>query len=280
MLVLQEVQLGEQDRNLLGTFANQAALAVDRAQLREQALRARLLEEIDRWRSALMGAASHDLRTPLASIKTAVSSLRQDGASSTEPIGPNCSSSSSPRSDRLARLVTNLLDMTRIESGALELARRCISFEELVDEALRVRRPGRPSPVTRDAACRPSPASHRPRPHQPGPGQPAGECRAAVTRAARSGSAARVAPGTTAPGRDLGGRRRAGIATEDRERRIRDVQPERRRGSGRARAGHRQGFRRGPRGAIWIDPEVDPGARVVFTVPGEAFVRREPEACA
>ena len=77
MLVLQDVQLGEQERNLLGTFANQAALAVDRAQLREQALRARLLEEIDRWRSALMGAASHDLRTPLASIKTAVSNLRQ-----------------------------------------------------------------------------------------------------------------------------------------------------------------------------------------------------------
>ena len=77
MLVLQDVQLVEHERSLLGTFANQAALAVDRAQLREQALRARLLEEIDRWRRALMGAASHDLRTPLASIKTAVSSLRQ-----------------------------------------------------------------------------------------------------------------------------------------------------------------------------------------------------------
>ena len=77
MLVLQDVQLVEHDRSLLGTFANQAALAVDRAQLSEQALRARLLEEIDRWRRALMGAASHDLRTPLASIKTAVSSMRQ-----------------------------------------------------------------------------------------------------------------------------------------------------------------------------------------------------------
>ena len=53
---------------------------MDRAQLREQALRARLLEEVDSWRSALMGAASHDLRTPLASIKTAVSSLRQPDA--------------------------------------------------------------------------------------------------------------------------------------------------------------------------------------------------------
>ena len=87
MLVLQDVQLVERERSLLGTFANQAALAVDRAQLSEQALRARLLEEIDRWRRALMGAASHDLRTPLASIKTAVSSMRQVDAQP-EPRGP------------------------------------------------------------------------------------------------------------------------------------------------------------------------------------------------
>ena len=66
LLVLQDVTLAEVDRRLLGAFANQAALAVDRAGLREEALRARLLEEVDRWRSALMGAASHDLRTPLA----------------------------------------------------------------------------------------------------------------------------------------------------------------------------------------------------------------------
>ena len=75
MLVLQDVELAEQERSLLGTFANQAALAVDRAQLWDQALRARLFEEVDRWRRALMGAASHDLRTPLASINPAVSSL-------------------------------------------------------------------------------------------------------------------------------------------------------------------------------------------------------------
>ena len=73
---------------LLGTFANQAALAVDRAQLREQAVRTRLLEEIDRWRRALMGAVSHDLRTPLASVKAAVSSLRQVDVRLSETTGP------------------------------------------------------------------------------------------------------------------------------------------------------------------------------------------------
>ena len=55
MLVLQDVRLAGPDRSLLGTFTNQAALAIDRALLREQALRTRLLEEIDRWRNALDG---------------------------------------------------------------------------------------------------------------------------------------------------------------------------------------------------------------------------------
>jgi two-component system sensor histidine kinase KdpD len=136
MLVLQDVQLAPRDRALLGTFANQAALAVDRAQLREQALRARLLEEIDRWRGALMGAVSHDLRTPLASMKTAVSSLRHPGTT----LGPRDRAELLElielQSDRLARLVTNLLDMTRIEAGALELRPTIIPFDELVGEVL------------------------------------------------------------------------------------------------------------------------------------------------
>jgi two-component system sensor histidine kinase KdpD len=136
MLVLQEARLAEEDRSLLGTFANQAALAVDRAQLREQALRARLLEEVDSWRSALMGAASHDLRTPLASIKTAVSSLRQPAANLTGNDRSELLELIEIQSDRLARLVTNLLDMTRIEAGALEVRVAPIEFDELVDEAL------------------------------------------------------------------------------------------------------------------------------------------------
>ena len=60
---------------LLRTYCNQAALALERSQLRRQAMRSELLEEVDRWRDAMMGAVSHDLRTPLASIKTAVSTL-------------------------------------------------------------------------------------------------------------------------------------------------------------------------------------------------------------
>jgi two-component system sensor histidine kinase KdpD len=136
ILVLQDVELEDEDRNLLGTFANQAALAIDRSRLREQALRTRLLEEIDRWRSALMGAASHDLRTPLASVKTAVSNLRQADARLTAEDRAELLELIEQQSDRLARLVTNLLDMTRIEAGALELRPSAMPFEELVDEAL------------------------------------------------------------------------------------------------------------------------------------------------
>ncbi len=136
LLVLQDVDLAGEDRSLLGTFANQSALAIDRARLREQALRARLLEEIDRWHRALMGAASHDLRTPLASVKTAVSSLRQADAQLTEADRAELLELIEHQSDRLARLLTNLLDMTRIEAGALELRPTVMPFDELVEEVL------------------------------------------------------------------------------------------------------------------------------------------------
>ena len=178
---------GERERSLLGTFANQAALAVDRAQLREQALRARLLEEIDRWRRALMGAASHDLRTPLASIKTAVSSLRQVDAHLSPEDRAELLELIELQSDRLARLVTNLLDMTRMEAGALELRPTAIAFDELVDEALAslggIVTPGR---VAVDAPVGPAAPASRSRPHEPGPGERARERRPAVAPTAAS----------------------------------------------------------------------------------------------
>jgi two-component system sensor histidine kinase KdpD len=136
MLVLHEVQLARQDRALLGTFANQAALTVERSRLQEQALRNRLLEEIDRWRGAMMGAVSHDLRTPLASIKAAVSGLRADGGRMQEADRAELLELIELQSDRLARLVTNLLDMTRVESGALAVRPSPVQADELVEEAV------------------------------------------------------------------------------------------------------------------------------------------------
>jgi two-component system sensor histidine kinase KdpD len=130
------VAFARQDRALLGTFANQAALAVERATLQDQALRTQVLEQIDRWRGAMMGAVSHDLRTPLASVKTAVSSLRREDVTLTAVDRAELLELIEVQSDRLARLVTNLLDMTRIESGALALHRDVFPFDELVSEAI------------------------------------------------------------------------------------------------------------------------------------------------
>ena len=83
-----------------------------------------------------MGAASHDLRTPLASIKTAVSSMRQVDAQLSPEDRAELPELIELQSDRLARLVTNLLDMTRLEAGALDLRPMTVGFTGLVDEAL------------------------------------------------------------------------------------------------------------------------------------------------
>jgi two-component system, OmpR family, sensor histidine kinase KdpD len=275
MLVLQEVQLGEQDRNLLGTFANQAALAVDRAQLREQALRARLLEEIDRWRSALMGAASHDLRTPLASIKTAVSNMRQEGAQLGPADRAELLELVEQQTDRLARLVTNLLDMTRIESGALELRPTTLGLEELVDETLAslggIVAPDRVTvdvpadlPLLRIDHVLIS--------------QVLANVLENADRLSTGPSpirvAARVAPGSAGDRVEISvSDDGPGIAPEDRDR-VFDMFSQNG-GGGRAGLGLAiaKAFVEAHGGRIWIDPGVTRGARVVFTVPGEALVR-------
>ncbi len=123
-------------RALLRTYANQAALALERAGLREQVLRNELLEQADRWKDALVSAVSHDLRTPLATVKAAVSELRRSDAHLGEADADELLRLIETQSDRLARLVTNLLDLTRISAGALELHREVVPVDELVVEAL------------------------------------------------------------------------------------------------------------------------------------------------
>ena len=126
----------KQDHELLRAFANHLASALERAQLREQAVRAQLLDEIDRLRRALVGAVSHDLRTPLATIKVAASTLLDSQAALRGPEAKELLGLIDLQADRLNRLVSNLLDMTRIQSGALELRRRPTTLSELFDEAL------------------------------------------------------------------------------------------------------------------------------------------------
>jgi two-component system sensor histidine kinase KdpD len=136
VLALSGRTIPSDDLASLRTFANQAALAVERARLREQTVQTELLRQVDSWRSALLGAVSHDLRTPLASVKAAVSDLRRDDLHLSKEDADELLSLIESQSDRLARLVTNLLDMSRIEFGELELRPERATLEGLLADAL------------------------------------------------------------------------------------------------------------------------------------------------
>jgi two-component system sensor histidine kinase KdpD len=271
LLVLQDVRFERQDRALLATFANQAALAVERVQLREQALRTRLLEEIDRWRGALMGAVSHDLRTPLASVKTAVSTLRQTDAMLGSGDRAELLELIEIQSDRLARLLTNLLDMTRIESGALELRPTFIAFDELIGEVLESLGDLIPHSQVALEVPKDLPLLYI------DPvliGQVLVNLLENSARLTAEGSAIRVCARPTRKGQveiavvDDG----PGIGNDDRQRVFEMFSQNG--GGGRAGLGLAiaKAFVEAHDGAIWIDPEVDHGARIVFTVPSEAGV--------
>jgi two-component system, OmpR family, sensor histidine kinase KdpD len=128
-------------REFLPTLANQLALALERAQLRERALRAELLEEIDRLRQALVGAVSHDLRTPLATMKVASTTLLDPNSALGETETKELYALIDLQTDRLTRLVTSLLDMTRLEAGVLQVHRTSRRVADLVEEALEPLRP-------------------------------------------------------------------------------------------------------------------------------------------
>lgn len=136
ILALQRMPASDDDRALLRTFANSAALALERAQLREQALRSELLEEVDRLRHALVGAVSHDLRTPLATMKVASSTLLDPAIPLSEADTHELHGLIDIETDRLTRLVTSLLDMTRIAAGALQVRRAPKSVAALVGEVV------------------------------------------------------------------------------------------------------------------------------------------------
>jgi two-component system sensor histidine kinase KdpD len=136
ILAMRGVPILETDRAVLSTFANDAALALERAQLREQALRTKLLEEADRFRRGLLGAVSHDLRTPLATIRVASSTLASRGDQLSASDSHLLHQLIEIESDRLTRLVTNLLDMTRIEAGVLTLNRVTTSVKEVINDAI------------------------------------------------------------------------------------------------------------------------------------------------
>ncbi|MGH7609651.1 MAG: DUF4118 domain-containing protein [Candidatus Dormibacteria bacterium] len=136
VLMLAGPSLSATDQDLLTTYANHAAMAVERAQLQEQALRGHVLSQVDSWRRALLGSVAHDLRTPLASIKAALSDLGNQTIRLSEQDRSELLTTAEEQTDRLTRLVRNLLDMYRIEAGTHRVVREPVTLQELADEAM------------------------------------------------------------------------------------------------------------------------------------------------
>ena len=135
-LVLTGRPLPASDRRVLGAFAAYAAVALEQQRLAAEAEAAKPIAAADKMRTALLTAVSHDLRSPLASAKAAVTSLRSpdmhwDAADTAELLA-----TADESLDRLTRLVGNLLDMSRLQAGALSLFPRPAGLDEVVALAL------------------------------------------------------------------------------------------------------------------------------------------------
>jgi two-component system sensor histidine kinase KdpD len=128
--------LNPDQRRLLEAFASLAALAVARAQLAEEAERARIQVESERLRNSLLSSVSHDLRTPLAGITGAASSLLADGPLLDSATQRELAQSIYDEANRLNALVRNLLDMTRLESGGIQVKKAWQPLEDVVGAAL------------------------------------------------------------------------------------------------------------------------------------------------
>jgi two-component system sensor histidine kinase KdpD len=118
------------------TFLDQATAMIERARLHREALQIELLRRTDSLRSALLSSVSHDLRTPLSSIKAAASSLLQEDVEWDEETRRSFALAIEREADRLNRLVGNLLDMSRIEGGALKAEKEWYPIDEVIHDVL------------------------------------------------------------------------------------------------------------------------------------------------
>ena len=131
-LVLRGRPLPAEDRRVLAAFAAEVAVAYQQRQLREAAAEAIPAREADRMRTALLNAVSHDLRSPLAVAKATVTSLRSDEVTWQEADRQQLLASADAALDRLTELVTNLLDLSRLQADVLSVFPRPLGLEEVV----------------------------------------------------------------------------------------------------------------------------------------------------
>lgn len=123
-------------RDLLDTFARQIAQAVERAHFADAAKAAALRAHVEETRSSLLSAVSHDLRTPLAAITGAATTLR-DAGDAVDPLQRvELIETVCEEADRMERLIKNLLDMTQLEAGMLQVKREWVPLEEMIGSAI------------------------------------------------------------------------------------------------------------------------------------------------
>jgi two-component system sensor histidine kinase KdpD len=135
-LVLRGRALPAEDRRVLSAFGAQAAVALRQQRLVEAAAEAEPLAEADRTRTALLAAVSHDLRSPLASAKASVTALRSHDVPWSAGEQAELLATADESLDRLTRLVDNLLDMSRLQAGALAVHPRPVGLDDVLPHVL------------------------------------------------------------------------------------------------------------------------------------------------
>lgn len=128
--------LSPAQRRLMEAFANQGAQAIERAHLEEQNRQIALLQSAEKLQNTLLNSISHDLRTPLVAITGALSALDEKDVQIDEPTRNTLIENARGEADRLNRLVGNLLNMTRIESGAIKLRLEPCDVQDLIGTAI------------------------------------------------------------------------------------------------------------------------------------------------
>jgi two-component system sensor histidine kinase KdpD len=129
-----KLTLGQE--RLLEAYANLAAVAIESILLNEEAHNAKILRDTEKLQTALLNSVSHDLRTPLVSIIGVLSSLQQDGINLDDAAKAKLVKVASEEAERLNHLITNLLDVSRVEAGAIRILRQSSDVQDLVGTAL------------------------------------------------------------------------------------------------------------------------------------------------
>ena len=167
----------------LETFANQTALAIERAQLADEARQAEVRAETERMRNSLLSSVSHDLRTPLSTIIGASSGLLDGAERLDADTRRDLVRSIHGEASHLDRLVNSLLEMTRLESGAVTIRKEPQALDGVLGAALqRLEALLRDRPVGRRSACRSPARAHRRGAGRAGASQSPGQCDAVLRR--------------------------------------------------------------------------------------------------